>query len=321
MRAARVLSSLAVAALLLFARGAVAASLAQATASPAGPADGTSVLTNADVVRMLKSGFSDSAVIAVIQKARTRFDLSSASLAELRYAGVSDAVIVAMLESGERTAGPPATPTPAAPAPERVVAPQPAPRPGPEADEKAPVEKAPVESEEGAEQEASRGGGVFGLALGGNYAFFVDQGFSDDEPRFGGSLGLQVGGHVGRSAVILADIHASLWPETDTYETAALFSVGPAVRFSPVPHLSFEGGISFAVAVPSFHDDPGWDDSPWLGPAGHLRLGIELTNGRSRFALELAGRFDLAYLNQYDCEGCDAVTLGRATTQLAFTWY
>jgi hypothetical protein len=311
MRAARVLSSLAVSVGLLLASGALSTCLAQAAASPAGPSDSPRVLTNGDVVQMLKSGFSDAAAIAVIQKAKTRFDLSSAALAELRYAGVSDSVIVAMLESGNAPANAPAPKEPAvppAPSPVPAASPTPAAAPQPAT----PPAPPPVWTHDG---ETPRGGGVFSLALGGNYAFFVDQGFSNDSSRFGGALGLQAGGHVGKHVLILADVHASLWPETDDYQSAALFSLGPALRVSPVPHLSFEIGASFALAVPD------WDQDPWLGPDGHLGLGIELTSGHSRFALELWGRLDLAYLQKYNCDNCDSVTLGRAITQLAFTWY
>jgi hypothetical protein len=312
MRVARLLPSLALGAGLLLASGAVSTCLAQVAANPPGTPDSSRILTNADIVQMLKAGFSDAATIAVIQKARTRFDLGSAALAELRYAGVSDSVIVAMLESGNAAANAPAPPPPPPPAP---AAPEPAAVAAPHAT--TPPEPPPARDDD----EASlRDGGVFALALGGNYGFVIDQGFSHSfsniDERFGGALGLQVGGHVGRHAMVLADLQASLWPETDEHDLASLFSVGPAVSVSPVPHLSFEVGASFALAVPD------WDDDPWLGPAGHFGIGIELTNGHSSFALELRGRVDVAYLLDYGCDhDCDGVTLGRATTQLAFTWY
>jgi hypothetical protein len=319
MTAARVLSRLAVIAGLLLASGAGSTCLAQPEEDPAGAADGARVLTNADVVQMLKSGLGDDAVIAAIQKARTEFDLGSSSLAELRYAGVSDSVIVAMLAS--RAAQPPASPN-AAPAPaEPATAPVVAPPPTPPAETR-PVERAAAEKA----ADRPRGGGVFGLALGGHSVLVLDDdgvdedGFDDDDPRFGASLGLQVGGHVARHTVILADIHAALWPETETYTSGGLFSLGPAVRFSPVRRLSLEGGVSFAVATPDW--DNFTNEDPWLGPAGHLGLGMELTSGRSSFALELRARFDLAYLSPpFECDSCDASALGWASAQLAFTWY
>ncbi len=323
MRAARLLASLAAIAGLLLTSGAAATCLAQAAAEPAHPADGARILSNADVVQMLRSGFSDRAVIAVVQRSVTRFDLSSASLAELRYAGVSDSVIVAMLDSENAAAVAPATPapapTPAAPSPAPAVAPRPATPPRPR----------PLESVGDEKKDAPRSGAVFGLTLGGHYVrvlddgrdedSFEDQDLGDDEPRFGASLGLQVGGHVGRRTVLLADIHAALWPETEKYASGGLFSLGPAVRFSPLPRLSFEAGLSLALAMPDWDDFT--NDEPWLGPAGHLGLGVELTSGRSSFALELLARVDLARLSRSDCDSCEAATLGWVTTQLALTWY
>ena len=331
MRAARVHSSLAVISALLLASGAASTCLAQAVAAASGRAHETRVLTNADVVQMLKSGFSDSAVIAVIQKATTQFDLSSASLAELRYAGVSDSVVVAMLESGNRAPGaasPPATaapapataaPAPAAPTSEPGAAPVVTPEPA------VPPEPRPLAPPRELSSRARRGG-IFGLSLGGHYAWVIDEGLGESsgetENRFGAALGLLAGGHLGRRVALLADLHASLWPETDEFEAAALVSLGPAVRVFPVSHLFLQGGVSFALAVQNNPDDPYGDDpQTWLGPAGHLGVGVELTSGRGRFALELLARLDLAYLSQTDCEGCDAATLGRATGQLAFTWY
>lgn len=319
MRAARVLSRLAVIAGLLLASSAGSTCLAQPAEGPADGADSAGVLANADVVQMLRSGLGDDAVIAAIQKARTQFDLGSSSLAELRYAGVSDRVIVAMLAShtAQPSASPKAAPAPATSAPAPVVAPQPAPVAEPRpAGRDAAVRTA----------DRHRGGGVFGLALGGHAVLVLDDdgvdenGFDDDDPRFGASIGLQAGGHVGRRTVLLADIHAALWPETEAYASGGLFSLGPAVRLAPVPRLSLEAGVSFAMATPD------WDDfvneDPWLGPAGHLGLGMELTGGRSSFALELRARFDLAYLSPpSECDGCNASALGWASAQLAFTWY
>jgi hypothetical protein len=274
-----------------------------------GEADGARVLANADVVQMLKAGFSDDAAIAVIQKAKTRFDLSPAALAELRYAGVSNSVIVAMVESagGVPNAPAPPAPIPAPPAP--VVAPTPQPPPEPP-----PLEDA--NREENENKHDFRRGGVFGLSLGGTYAFATSEGADEMDTRFGGSLGLQAGGHAGKRAVILADIFASIWPETDDLYSGGIVSLGPAVRFLPVPRLSVDFGVSFALETVDLEDP-----DVWLGPAGHLGLGFELTPGRSNFALALQARFDLAYLSRSDCDSCDSVTEGRATTQLAFTWY
>jgi hypothetical protein len=131
MRVVRALESLALVSGLLLASHAATPCLAQtAPAEPIGQAEASSVLTNVDVVQMLKSGFADSTVIAVIQKAKTRFDLTSAALAELRYAGVPDSVIVAMVESAGAAPNAPAPPAPPAPvvaAPPPVVVPAPPP--------------------------------------------------------------------------------------------------------------------------------------------------------------------------------------------------
>ena len=58
---------------------------------------GQQILTNADIVKMMKSGIADETIILVIQKTPNKFDTSSDSLIELRKAGVSDAVIRAVL--------------------------------------------------------------------------------------------------------------------------------------------------------------------------------------------------------------------------------
>lgn len=65
------------------------------------------VLHNAEIVSLTKAGLSDAAIISVIRKSRTDFDLSPEALVSLRQAGVSNAVIEAML--GPPTAGPLAT--------------------------------------------------------------------------------------------------------------------------------------------------------------------------------------------------------------------
>jgi hypothetical protein len=55
------------------------------------------ILTNADIVKMMKSEIADETIILVIQKSPTKFDTSPDALIELRKAGVSDAVIRAVL--------------------------------------------------------------------------------------------------------------------------------------------------------------------------------------------------------------------------------
>jgi hypothetical protein len=193
MSVARVASSLALIAGMLLVSQAATPCLAEA--------EGSTALTNADVVQMLKSGFSDSAAIAVIQKAKTRFDLSSAALAELRYAGVTDSVIVAMVESAGGAPNVPAMPAPTAlppppapvttpapvtaPPPSRVVAPAPPPTPEPHALQGMPEIRKP-----------SRPHVSFKLGGGGSYLLVGDykdnyQSLTDNSAAHGGSYRLE----------------------------------------------------------------------------------------------------------------------------------
>jgi hypothetical protein len=55
------------------------------------------VLTNADIINMAKSGISDQIIILSIQKSATKFDISPDALIQLKTAGVSDAVMGAMM--------------------------------------------------------------------------------------------------------------------------------------------------------------------------------------------------------------------------------
>jgi hypothetical protein len=71
-------------------------------------------LTLEEVVRLHVSGVGDSALIARIRTADVDFDLSDAMLGELRAAGLSEAVIAAMLER-QNALHPPPPPDPAAP--------------------------------------------------------------------------------------------------------------------------------------------------------------------------------------------------------------
>ena len=78
------------------------------------PPPQAAVLTNADVLMMLKMGLSSEVIIAKIRVSNCSFDTSPASLQELKKANASDALIMAMMA--------PAAPAPAASA----AAPQPA---------------------------------------------------------------------------------------------------------------------------------------------------------------------------------------------------
>lgn len=80
-------------------------------ASPAAPLQQGGVLTNADVLMMLKMGLSAEVIIAKIKVSNCRFDTSPASLEELKNAKASDAIILAMMQPA---AGAPAPATTAA---------------------------------------------------------------------------------------------------------------------------------------------------------------------------------------------------------------
>ena len=55
------------------------------------------VLTNASVIKLVRGGFSDKAVVAIINSRPTRFDLSTERLIELKKSRVSERVILAMI--------------------------------------------------------------------------------------------------------------------------------------------------------------------------------------------------------------------------------
>ncbi|HEX3703700.1 MAG TPA: hypothetical protein VHU82_10230 [Vicinamibacterales bacterium] len=78
------------------------------------------------IVSMSKAGVSDAVIVAMIDHDRSVFTLDPAQLVELQQAGVSDAVTVAMIRTDardEQTSIPPPEPTPAvAPEQSAVVA-------------------------------------------------------------------------------------------------------------------------------------------------------------------------------------------------------
>ena len=59
------------------------------------------VLTNASVMKLVRAGFREKTVVAIINSRPTRFDLSPERLIELKKGGVSERVILAMLNVGE----------------------------------------------------------------------------------------------------------------------------------------------------------------------------------------------------------------------------
>src|SRR5713226_1408831 len=70
-----------------------ASPLAQAQAPDA------EALTNADVIKLVQAGISDSVIIAKIKNSRTQFDTSPDTLIRLKQLGVSDAVLEAMAQA------------------------------------------------------------------------------------------------------------------------------------------------------------------------------------------------------------------------------
>lgn len=90
--------SLAVIASLLFAVVLLAPTHAQEPEAP---------LTNASVVKLVRAGFREKTVVAIIRARPVRFDLSPERLIELKKSGVTERVILAMLarEQAEAVAG------------------------------------------------------------------------------------------------------------------------------------------------------------------------------------------------------------------------
>src|SRR5262245_23587015 len=57
-------------------------------------------LTNADVIKLTKSGLGDEVIVAKIGQAQTDFRLDTDSLVQLKNEGVGDTIIAAMLKAG-----------------------------------------------------------------------------------------------------------------------------------------------------------------------------------------------------------------------------
>src|SRR5215472_3645288 len=69
--------------------------------SPASAQEPPKPLTNAAVVKLVHAGFKEKTVIAIIHSRSNQFDLSPERLVELKKAGVSENVILAMLSVDE----------------------------------------------------------------------------------------------------------------------------------------------------------------------------------------------------------------------------
>jgi len=78
----------------------VAASAVPARAQAQGGAASTT-LTNASVVKLVRAGFREKTVIAIIAARPVNFDLTPERLIELKRGGVSERVILAMLARAE----------------------------------------------------------------------------------------------------------------------------------------------------------------------------------------------------------------------------
>lgn len=61
-------------------------------------------LTNASIIKLVRAGFKEKTLIAIIHSRPTRFDLSPDRLIELKKSGVSERVILAMLAISENGA-------------------------------------------------------------------------------------------------------------------------------------------------------------------------------------------------------------------------
>jgi hypothetical protein len=79
--------------------------LGAAAQEPQNPASSatypTSGLSNQDVLDMTKSGLTDEVIVAKIRNSPTHFDTSPSNLAQLKAAGLSDVIIMAMVTAGE----------------------------------------------------------------------------------------------------------------------------------------------------------------------------------------------------------------------------
>jgi hydrogenase maturation factor len=75
------------------------AAVAQSSAAPSAPATSGS-MTNADVLKLKAAGFGDELIVAKIKSSKGEFKLDTDALLELKKAGISDAVLSAMIGAG-----------------------------------------------------------------------------------------------------------------------------------------------------------------------------------------------------------------------------
>jgi hypothetical protein len=62
-------------------------------------------LTNAAVIKLVRAGFKEKTVIAIIHSRPNRFDLNAEKLIELKHSGVSDNIVLAMISQDEMPFG------------------------------------------------------------------------------------------------------------------------------------------------------------------------------------------------------------------------
>jgi hypothetical protein len=105
----------------------LACSVLALSAQPAPQQPSRAILTNAVVIDMVKSGFSQNYVLTAITENRPQFTFDPASLTLLKNSGVSDEIVQAMVTRQHlvpaEVAPAPAPPVPVAPIPQPVTAP------------------------------------------------------------------------------------------------------------------------------------------------------------------------------------------------------
>lgn len=65
-------------------------------------------ITNSEVIEMVRGGLGEEIVVAKIRKSQANFDLSAVALVELKKAGVSDSIILLMMEKSDESQQAPA---------------------------------------------------------------------------------------------------------------------------------------------------------------------------------------------------------------------
>ncbi|NOT48134.1 MAG: hypothetical protein HOP17_10360 [Acidobacteria bacterium] len=62
------------------------------------------ILTNGEIIEMIKAGLSEGIIVTKIKSSKTNFDTSATQLIKLKESGASDAVVMAMIERGASVA-------------------------------------------------------------------------------------------------------------------------------------------------------------------------------------------------------------------------